>query len=500
MDRERQRRGTNTIALTRHETDPSPGRAIRRDEADEEAPKFVFVNSNITGTSTAANKRLIHQHAMKEIGRSRRRPKRNPTIDLDFVVLEPWERSPPRSPWLGCLSVGSSALDPFLRFPLELDGTARQLVAYIFDDEHGQQRPLRDAWFTVGLQDEATFSQVLANSALHMEIMRRGRDGVRETPDSILYYNWAIASIRRRFGMAKRETLDYTIGTVTGMLAHADILGNDNDWITHHKGLQELVRVRGGIELLESNEALRLTISWCELRGVYLLDLKPKFPLPRQWVRFSTPLLSSDSDPEALEYTARVRRMWSQGGLDGSEWHSMYRDLVSFSLRSFKGHPSVSQLAKMPSDFGAWSNPMIHRLLSWRPAEGSVSRDTLVQETCRLGALLYLVPVWRFFGVSPVYSRVLRKQLKIVITNHDVDWSHVWVAKLWSLYMSSVEALDSADEDWYTNAIVEVLVDHGIKDWNKGREQIKDMLWFDCLFVGRDDRLATKVRTILSEQ
>ncbi|KAK9318743.1 hypothetical protein V1517DRAFT_342400 [Lipomyces orientalis] len=442
MDRERQRRGTNAIALTRHEADTSPGRAIRMDEADEEAPKFVFVNSNITGTNTAANKRLIHQHAMKEIGRSRKRPKRNPTIDLDFVVLEPWE---------------------------------------LFDDEHGQQRPLRDAWFTVGLQDEATFSQVLANSALHMEIMRRGRDRVRETPDSILYYTRAIASIRRRFGMAKRETLDYTIGTVTGMLAHADILGNDNDWITHHKGLQELVRVRGGIELLESNEALRLTISWCELRGVYLLDLKPKFPLPRQWVRFSTPLLSSDSDPEVLEYTERR----VQGP----------RFLFSSELQGASERKPTSQDAQR-----LWCVVKPH---DPSPLELATHRGIGVPGySCRrnLPAGCPSLSCPRVAFLWSVYSRILRKQLKIVITNHDVDWSHVWVAKLWSLYMSSVEALDSADEDWYTNAIVEVLVDHGIKDWNKGREQIKDMLWFDCLFVGRDDRLATKVRTILSEQ
>ncbi|KAK9233995.1 hypothetical protein V1525DRAFT_391892 [Lipomyces kononenkoae] len=479
MDPEWQSRGADATALTWHDAGPSPGKAIPIDEIDEEAPKFVFVDvSNTDGPNTAANKRLIHTHAMKEIGRSRRRPKRNPTIDLDVGVLEPREGIPPRSSWLGCLSVVSSALDPFLRFPIELDATARQLVAYSERLRNGscvpirrrawQQRPLRDAWFTVGLQDEATFSQVLANSALHVEVMRRGRDGVRETR---------------------------TRSTTPGPSRPYDILGNDDDWITHHKGLQELVRVRGGIELLESNEALRLTISW----GVPV-GPEAKVSLPRQWVRFATPPLSSDSDPEVLEYTERVRRMWSEGGLSGSEWHSVYTDLVSFSLRSFKGHPSVRQLANMPSDFGAWSNPMIHRLLSWRPAEETLSRDTIVEETCRLGALLYLVPVWRFFGVSPVISRVLRKQLKFVITSHDVDWSYVWVAKLWSLYMGGLEALDSADEDWYTETIVEALADHGINDWNKGREQIKDMLWFDCLFVSRDDRLATKVRTILSEQ
>jgi len=91
----------------------------------------------------------------------------------------------------------------------------------VFNDEQGQQRPCRDAWFSTALQDEATFAQIISNSALHMEIMRRGRDNVCETPDSMRYYTRAIVSVRNRVGTAKREKLEAIIGTVTGMMAHA---------------------------------------------------------------------------------------------------------------------------------------------------------------------------------------------------------------------------------------------------------------------------------------
>jgi hypothetical protein len=139
----------------------------------------------------------------------------------------------------------------------------------------------------------------------------------------------------------------------------------------------------------------------CELRGAYLLDMKPTFPMPQQWVRFTTPPSSLDLSPEVSEYTERAFQMWSSACLDVPEWLSAYTDLVAFALCSFKRNPSMRQLADMPSEFGAWSNPMIHRLLSWHPTEGTVSQNTIVQETCRLGALLYLVPVWRCLGVSP---------------------------------------------------------------------------------------------------
>lgn len=41
-----------------------------------------------------------------------------------------------------------------------------------------------------------------------------------------------------------------------------DIRGSKIDWKTHMKGMRELVRLRGGIDELDSNEALRVTLSW----------------------------------------------------------------------------------------------------------------------------------------------------------------------------------------------------------------------------------------------
>ena len=106
-----------------------PDGAIRRGD-DEGAPNFVFVDvSDPSRAKAAAARRLIHQHAMKDVGKSRRRPKKNATIKLNFVLLEGLEHSQ-SSPWLGCRWPRFNGLDPFVRFPIELDDTARVLVAY----------------------------------------------------------------------------------------------------------------------------------------------------------------------------------------------------------------------------------------------------------------------------------------------------------------------------------------------------------------------------------
>lgn len=41
-----------------------------------------------------------------------------------------------------------------------------------------------------------------------------------------------------------------------------DIRGSHKEWDTHLKGLQELLYLRGGVEGIETNEFLRVTISW----------------------------------------------------------------------------------------------------------------------------------------------------------------------------------------------------------------------------------------------
>lgn len=298
-----------------------------------------------------------------------------------------------------------------------------------------------------------------------------------------------------------------------------DIIGNDQEWMTHHRGLQQLVQLNGMLQV-ESNEILRLTISWyvcssrilhrslehvltailphrCELRGVHLLDQPPTFSLPRQWLRYATPLQQPELESTCRGYLNHLDRIWADGGLGGSEWHKLYVDLVLFSIQSFQEAAEIKTVDSMAADFGAWSNPMIHRLLSWRPAYGIATRESTILETCRLGALLYLVPAWRFFGVAPVISRNLVRNLKAVLINYDANWSSVWLLKLWSLYMGGVEAQDLEEADWYVTHIVETLVENGVRHWHEAIRHIRKIMWFECLFVGRDDVLAKKVSAML---
>lgn len=276
--------------------------------------------------ATPAAKRLIHQQAMKEIGKSRRKPKDAKFVELDLSLLQPTTDQPdlpPASWWLGVRWSAVDNLNLVASFRVEMNALEERLVAVseyasasgpqfsglhkltteisVFQDD-GQQRPLRDAWFSVGMADKAAFMAVLSNSALHMNSSERGGQLAEETAAAIKYQTEAVAIVNERLKTVSVqnnvELWDATIGAVSGLVCNAvcetlslhtsscsytvierhvpmtrkggdcsnireqDIRGSWKDWNAHLRGMQQLIKLRGGIEKLDANVTLRLTVSW----------------------------------------------------------------------------------------------------------------------------------------------------------------------------------------------------------------------------------------------
>lgn len=90
----------------------------------------------------------------------------------------------------------------------------------------GQQQPLRDAWFSVGLMDKAAFLNLLANSALHLSSMRKGGLPTDETTVAVKYHMEAVSIVSKRLevSVSKGQSLDVsdeTIGAVSGLICNA---------------------------------------------------------------------------------------------------------------------------------------------------------------------------------------------------------------------------------------------------------------------------------------
>lgn len=101
------------------------------------------------------------------------------------------------------------------------------VCAVFLDTGDSQQRPVRDAWFSVGLSDKAAFLAVLSNSALHLSSMRKGGLPADETAAALTFQTEAVSIINQRLAQsaAKNEIMigasDGTIGAASGLICNA---------------------------------------------------------------------------------------------------------------------------------------------------------------------------------------------------------------------------------------------------------------------------------------
>jgi hypothetical protein len=212
--------------------------------------------------------------------------------------------------------------------------------------------------------------------------------------------------------------------------------------------------------------------------------------MPQQWLSYSTcsSYVLPVADPQLWLQLDRHRLVWTSNLPRQSEWTTLYEDLAVSTAYSFATAPSNEPRQHPSALAGFWTVPLIYKLLKWRPLEESEAEDekAAMQEALRLGALLYMVPVWRFYGVHPVRSAILLSKLKTLITRTNIDWSIMWNFQLWVLYMGALEAQNPADLKWFGGEMAKVMHEHNVDTGLSGRETLRGISLPDEVFAGRD--------------
>ena len=368
--------------------------------------------------------------------------------------------------------LGAGVVDPFLRTPVALNHTGKELVATIFTCDNGQ-RPHRQDWFSVGLGDQATFYIVLANSALHLQASRHPGLKREENQLARVYHRLTVTHLRRslqdflatrqkRIGHANRNSEDEEvdrqqedrllrlIGNVAGLICWADNLASVQQFRMHTQGLAELIRMhRGGLAGLPSH--LRRVVSWVELRGCYMHDVVPETPLPDDWVDAaardrSSAMANAMLFREGILRVSEVRLGWQRVFAElaaRTEWLEVLEEmvlLVPLADKDFADSPVGSGLELM-RELPLWTDVVIYRLLQLQVAttrakhtihravsdDGQAlntdgTADSSLSEACRLGMLLFMARVWRAYGVGPVPTDALRHKLHALVQSNSAIW------------------------------------------------------------------------------
>ena len=176
-----------------------------------------------------------------------------------------------------------------------------------------------------------------------------------------------------------------------------------------------------------------------------MVDLPPRLPLPKTW--------TIDSDgPRCIDSTSLdLGEQWAQYVPSHPAVGRIYHDIVHFSRKAADDvmNPSIDIVTlKLP----LWTNVVIYELLNLRPLNSRqvevATQEDFLAEAFRLAMLLYMAPIWRFYGSHPTHTRtILRKLHKRLEDSSGILNSSPSSQKLhaWMLCMGAFEA-DVAEE------------------------------------------------------
>ncbi|KAF4973376.1 hypothetical protein FSARC_354 [Fusarium sarcochroum] len=199
---------------------------------------FVNVN-NPTQMKEKATQRKIRRHVMKDIGLSRRMG----TIHYDTSAL--------------------SEMQP------------------IFWGDYNVCINFRCLFEAMDMVSEGLMAIAVLDPALNFQ--RKLDEQLRspETVDEMKQYTESLSLVRTSITPESQAGQYAVIGTVICLAVFDMRVGNTEKWKMHMAGLERIVELGGGVEVLESCLAIRQSLFITDVLGSMVMDARPRFPLPQ---------------------------------------------------------------------------------------------------------------------------------------------------------------------------------------------------------------------------
>ena len=137
-----------------------------------------------------------------------------------------------------------------------------------------------------------------------------------------------------------------------------------------------------------------------------------------------------------------------------------------------------------------WIDPIVHGILGQGPDTQPSDGPSVVQETARIGLILFLFKLRRVCGQLGVSTTFFVKKLRTLAST--LAWKTLWNTSepllLWVLFVGMLESFGTEDEGWYVETTAMAAHWMGIKSWNDTLETVKQFPWIDGLFDDECDR------------
>lgn len=408
------------------------------------------------------------------------------------MVVSPTQ-APRRS---SLLLLGSGNSDPFDSFPMKDNPQSSELL-YHFSNVMARNclpidrgatsdnNPIRTVFIPMAMSDRVFFQATTTYAAVHLDMLHQSQNQTKTLTNKAQ----TISMIKERLRSTEDALSNSTIGAISMLAAVERTHGNRKEMQIHESAIGQMVRMRGGLNLLGC-EVLQMFLSWGDLVTSTMLAVRPQFDLSTRCTNFI------DSSIWANMPT-----------LDITEERREFRDPLSFiyeQLRYLTAQvPQAGHQATYFSDidmlaFSEARSLIEHSLLSLAPTSNNPSTDTIdgcsnnkssedtdyIFEAHRLAALIYLNIVLR--NCSPNGGALQSLKLQLINTIKKAERPQPCLGErrrtaVWVCFMGGFLSLDISEERWFAERIRRAMRNAGAQSWAEVEEALREVVWVGTL-------------------
>ncbi|CZR56053.1 uncharacterized protein PAC_05941 [Phialocephala subalpina] len=134
----------------------------------------------------------------------------------------------------------------------------------------------KDKWFSYAITDPALFHVTMLHAVMHHALVH-GEEGGEE--EALALKSEAISLVNRKLEDPVEGISDVTIAVVANLVQFENQSGNIELSSVHMRGLQRMIALRGGLNVLGLAGVLRRKILWGDLLNATLAGTEPQFSL-----------------------------------------------------------------------------------------------------------------------------------------------------------------------------------------------------------------------------
>ncbi|KAI0486137.1 hypothetical protein F4859DRAFT_469130 [Xylaria cf. heliscus] len=462
--------------------------------------QFEFVNLDRPGDEKKHSTK-IRRHVMKDIGRSRRKPKKRgeTTIvrDVSVASSEPSSGSAAGHEQALVLSpLNECQLSDFV-YPIEMNEERRNLARYLFAQARSSYRPFGFPWFSIGLSDAAAWYITLANAVIFRS-MKPGdqKPEYHTNAEALKWYTLSLQSISKRLADPKEGGKEGLVAAITGFICHDSSIGNFTRQEIHLQGLKHLVDEIGGIDEI-TNPILRFMISWHDLSGASYRNGRPFFEIPKGSI---------------TEIDTKSDTIYLKSLLDSWDHNCPYLGDIQSALKATAA--VASYVNQHCHTFKFWTDdmtaarllaPAFHevlalegRMLPSDPADPGYS-GTAAREAFRRSSLIFLAALKAEFGGTTFeLGRHLDDFREISRIPH-VNWAVVPELNLWAHTIAALQQ-ESDRRGWHVAAVVGIMESTGMTSGQQALDVVRGIIWVEVLFANKVDALSREIDDLLASR